>query len=72
MKEYIEYRLAFEEVKAMGYAIGINWNPKTQDCRAIAAYPGVGVKPWAARGVTPEQAFMRVYKQLKTGVRDEK
>lgn len=65
----MEFRLALEEVVAMDYAVGINWNPKTKDWRAIAAYPGVAMMPWAARGETMEKAFMKVHEQLKSGVR---
>lgn len=72
MREYIEFRLALQEVVAMGYSIGLNFNQKQQDWRVIASYPGVGVAPWVARGETMEKAFMKVHEQLKSGVRDAK
>lgn len=69
MNEYMEFRLACQELITMGYALGFNYNPKEGDWRAIAAYPGAGVKPWTARKESMEKALMNVHEQIKTGVR---
>lgn len=70
MKEYMDFRLALQEVTAAGYGIGLASNPKLGDWRAILAYPGVNAKPWTARGATMEEAFMAAVKQMKEGIRE--
>lgn len=71
MKEYLEFRLALQEVVAAGYSVGLGYNQKQGDWRAILAFPGANVQPWTARGKTIEEAFMAAAAQWKSGIRSE-
>lgn len=69
MKEYLEFKIALDQLLTMGYSIGLAYNQSLKDWRCIATFPGVGTLPWVARGKTLEEAFAAVAIQIRTGLR---